>query len=314
VPAGPTGSLAATGRSVLDILAPLSAPGRSIRAMLSAAALAIRPEFTVTAVTCRGDQPRWSPPEVRGDYRVVLVRRGRFRRSVSGRTAELDPTVGYVGLPHREERFAHPAGGDLCTAVRLTPTLWRTLTGDRPDPVAGTVYVDARLELAHRRLQAAASGGDVDFALAEQLLALVALALRRAAATPAPVDRPAGRTDQALVAAAREAIAADHPAARGLLPLAGLLGVSPYRLSRAFTGELGVSLTRYRNRVRVGRALQRLEDGQSNLAALAADLDFADQAHLCRTVRQHLERTPTALRRALAFSPTDPRQGRRTTR
>jgi AraC-like DNA-binding protein len=57
-----------------------------------------------------------------------------------------------------------------------------------------------------------------------------------------------------------------------------------------------VSLTRYRNRVRVSRALQRLEDGERNLAALAADLGFADQAHLCRTIRTHLDHTPTALR------------------
>jgi Helix-turn-helix domain len=51
---------------------------------------------------------------------------------------------------------------------------------------------------------------------------------------------------------------------------------------------MGVSVTRYRNRVRVARALDRLEHGEDSLAALAADLGFADQAHLCRTVRQHL--------------------------
>jgi len=61
-----------------------------------------------------------------------------------------------------------------------------------------------------------------------------------------------------------------------------------------------VSLTRYRNRVRVGRAIDRIEQGERDLAALAADLGFADQAHLCRTVRDHLGETPTALRRLLA--------------
>ena len=278
--------------------------------MLSAVALATRPEFTVSAVTCREDHTRWSPAEARGDYRVVLVRRGRFQRAASGRSAELDPTLGYVGVPHQEERFAHPAGGDLCTAVSLAPSLWRTLTGDRPDPVASTVYVDARLELAHRRLHAAASAGDVDFALAEHLLHLLALTLERVAAAWAPVELPTRSADRAWVAAAREAIAADHPASHGLFPLARLLGVSPYRLSRAFTGELGVSLTRYRNRVRVSRALQRLEDGERNLAALAADLGFADQAHLCRTIRAQLDHTPTALRCLLGPRPSGKRQRR----
>jgi AraC-like DNA-binding protein len=37
-----------------------------------------------------------------------------------------------------------------------------------------------------------------------------------------------------------------------------------------------------------------------NLSALSADLGFADQAHLCRTVRDHLGRTPSVLRRLLA--------------
>lgn len=60
-----------------------------------------------------------------------------------------------------------------------------------------------------------------------------------------------------------------------------------------------MSVTRYRNRIRVARALDRLEHGEDSLAALAADLGFADQAHLCRTVRQHLGCTPTALRRLL---------------
>jgi AraC-like DNA-binding protein len=61
-----------------------------------------------------------------------------------------------------------------------------------------------------------------------------------------------------------------------------------------------VPLTRYRNRVRAARALDRIEAGEPSLAVLAADLGFADQAHLCRTVREHLEHTPTALRGLLA--------------
>ncbi|HJP73900.1 MAG TPA: helix-turn-helix domain-containing protein [Pseudonocardiaceae bacterium] len=90
--------------------------------------------------------------------------------------------------------------------------------------------------------------------------------------------------DAGVAAAAREAIAAADPAAVGLIPLAR---------------RLGVSLSRYRNRVRVGRVMDRLEQGESHLADLASELGFADHAHLSRTVRQHLGETPTALRRLL---------------
>jgi hypothetical protein len=54
------------------------------------------------------------------------------------------------------------------------------------------------------------------------------------------------------------------------------------------------------DRVRVGRVVDRIDAGEQSLARLAADLDFADQAHLCRTVRAHVGHTPTALRLLLA--------------
>jgi AraC-like DNA-binding protein len=269
--------------------------------VLSATALAVRPDFSVTAVACREDHSRWSEAEVRDDYRVVLVRRGRFRRRADGALADLDPTMAYMGVPGEEERFAHPAGGDDCTSIGLTPALWREMAGDAARPATQSVYVDARLDLAHRRLLAAARTGDIGYALTEEVLGLLATAIGQVVSGPLRLGASqAPGTEAALVAAARQAISDGHPASEALLPLAELLGVSPYRLSRSFTRELGVSVTRYRNRVRVGRALDRLEAGESNLGALAADLGFADQAHLCRTVRQYLGRTPTGLRRLLA--------------
>lgn len=155
------------------------------------------------------------------------------------------------------------------------------------------MYVDARVDLAHRRLLAAARGGDIDYALTEELLRLVAVAAGRPAERPRPADR-------VLVAAAREAIIEGAPESAGLCSLARLLNTSPYRLSRTFSLQMGVSLTRYRNRVRVGRAMDRLVAGEARLSDLAADLGFSDQAHLTRTVREHLGHTPTALRRLLA--------------
>jgi len=257
----------------------------------TAVVIASPPEFTLASVICRDDHTGWSDVEVSDGYGVVFVRRGRFRRRVDGVVTDLDRTLAYLRAPGQEASFAHPAfGGDECISLTLTPAAWCDLLGDRTVPES-TVYVDARLELAYRRIGAAVRGGDVDYALAEELVRLLAIVLRPA--TPSSGQRH-------LVATAREAIDADHPAARGLLPLAELLGVSPFRLSRAFPRDLGVSLTRYRNRVRVGRAIDRIEQGERDLAALAADLGFADQAHLCRTVRDHLGETPTALRRLLA--------------
>ncbi len=276
---------------------------------LDATRLADCPEFTVAAVTCDNDHTRWSAAEWRDDVRVVLVRRGRFRRRASRVSADIDATVGYLGVPGEEERFAHPAGGDVCTWLSLRPDRWSELAD--ADPAGRPFYVDASLDLAHRRLLSAAASGDTGHAAAEALTRLLALAIgqlpphagRRGPRRPQDPfsavggsGRPGPVSDRALVDQAREAIATGHPDGNNLLALARLLRASPYRLSRAFTRELGVSLTRYRNRVRVGAALDRLSDGEQRLAELAADLGFADQAHLTRTVRQHLGHTPAALR------------------
>jgi AraC-like DNA-binding protein len=264
----------------------------------TATPVAAGPGFGISTVNCVDDHVGWSPAELSAGNTVVLVRRGRFRRSAGGALVDADSTVGYVGLSGGEERFAHPAGGDLCTAVTVSDPLWASFAGDR-DPAPG-LYVDAALDLAHRRLLRAAAGGDVAYGLAERLVGLLALAVRRVTDRPVPAGSAAAPADRALVGAARAAIAADHPAAGGLMPLAAHLGASPYRLSRAFSREMGISLTRYRNRMRVGRAIDRLEAGDVDGGRLAADLGFADQAHLCRTVREHVGHTPTAVRRLFA--------------
>ncbi|PZG00106.1 AraC family transcriptional regulator [Micromonospora deserti] len=256
--------------------------------MRTSTLLARHPDFRVRAVCCRDDHTGWSAPEPSRAYGMVLTRRGGFRLRGRGGEEFVDPTVGYLTVPGEEQRFAHPAGGDDCTSLHLSPRLWRDLFADRPAPAV--VHVDARVDLAHRLLLRAAARPDPDFAAAERLVRLVG-----AAAGPAPGSP--GR-DRLLVAAARAAVRDGAPEAAGLLPLARALGVSPYRLSRSFQALVGVPLTRYRNRLRVGRTLDLLAGG-ADLATVAAELGFADQAHLTRTVRAHLGQTPGRLRRLL---------------
>lgn len=266
--------------------------------MLSAKTVAARREFTVHAWTCRPHCAGWSPIERPTDARLVLVRSGRFRRRATGGTVDLDRTIGYLGEPGEDEQFAHPGGGDACTSVQFSPGSWRRLVGEPGRMRVSAVYVDAKTELAHRRLLAA-GWSDVDYRLAEELVGLLAAAVRDAAQR-SPLHDACGPFDRRLVERARAAIHDGHPAAGGLFTLAELVGASPYRLSRAFPRELGVSVTKYRNRVRVGRALDQLERDESSLADVAASLGFADQAHLTRMVHDHVGQTPAALRRAMA--------------
>ncbi|NIH85301.1 helix-turn-helix domain-containing protein [Amycolatopsis granulosa] len=366
--------------------------------MVAVSLIAAQPGFVVRVVECRGGHRGWSEPEERSRPELVLVRGGWFRRRTRAGIVDADPTLGYLGLPGEEETFAHPAGGDVCTAVRFTPQLWDQLFGGRP-PAGSSVYIDAALELAHRRFVAATRQPDVEYALSEHLLELVRTALQDLCTTPdnvrarrgehhsgfrkpgdpgtrhgpdtggngesgaaaenpgnppppqpphptphdahhnpsghpaaatrgtgnpsvaggapdtsggasrhseaaARAHRPAGARDRDLAGEARLAIVAGDPAAGSLLSLAGALEVSPFRLSRAFSREVGVSLTHYRNRVRVSRVLARLEAGAADLADLAAELGFADQAHLTRTVHRYAGHPPAHVRRLLGTGTT----------
>ena len=85
----------------------------------------------------------------------------------------------------------------------------------------------------------------------------------------------------------------------GVVALAQRIAVSPHHLSRVFKAETGETISRYRNRLRVRLALERLAEGEPCLARLAAELGFADQAHLSRVVRRELGTTPSDLRARL---------------
>ena len=277
----------------------LSVPTANVQEVLTAETLISRPDFRITTWSCTGAAQSWSEPESAIDGQCVLVRSGCFQRRGPGGEFDHDATLGYLAAPGEREHFAHPRGGDACTSFQLGAESWWQLAGEPRRTESAAVYVDARLELAHRQLLRSGRS-DPDFQAAEQLVRLVGSALRSAARRPMPAsDSPSRPSERKLVAQAREAIRQDDDAAVGLFPLAAALGVSPYRLSRSFCNELGVSVTRYRNRVRVGRSLDQLRDGQSTLADVAAALGFADQAHFCRTVRAQTGRTPTAIRREL---------------
>ncbi|MET0533775.1 MAG: helix-turn-helix domain-containing protein [Steroidobacter sp.] len=62
------------------------------------------------------------------------------------------------------------------------------------------------------------------------------------------------------------------------------MGLTPQSISRGFRQAYGVSPKRYRFEQRTLRALRRLPTWPGTLADLAADVGFADQAHLTRAV------------------------------
>jgi AraC-like DNA-binding protein len=80
-------------------------------------------------------------------------------------------------------------------------------------------------------------------------------------------------------------------------------GASPRNLSRLFHTWVGMSPKRFARIVRVQAALRRLaEPSPPTLAALAAEIGFADQAHLAREIRAVAGAPPSELAESFKHS------------
>jgi AraC-like DNA-binding protein len=255
-------------------------------------------DFCVEAVECRCGTTGWSRPEEAARHAIVFVRRGCFRRRLNGSESFVDPTVVYFERPDDEQQIAHPAGGDSCTVLYLADALLAALWGGEPGLPAEPVPSETSTDLRQRLLTAALVRGDSGEA-AEAVISVAAAVLEGAeperVASGRPVTAVARRR---LASAVREALV-DDPRA-GVIELARRVAVSPHHLSRVFRTETGETISRYRNRLRVRLALDRLADGEPSLARLAAELGFADQAHLTRVVRREVGATPSAVRELLS--------------
>jgi AraC-like DNA-binding protein len=166
------------------------------------------------------------------------------------------------------------------------------------EPVRTTAAVDVAHRALISRLRQKADAFEID----EILVRLVGGLVHGPSADRRVARRAATQAAHArIVDYATEAIAAD-PAGIDLRRLAADLGYSRYHLSRVFSAVTGRTLTEHRNRVRICRVLDRLADGERSLAALAADLGFADQSHMVRVLKGATGSHAMGLRRWLRSS------------
>jgi len=235
-------------------------------------------------------------------FELCLVRAGCFRYRDERGEVLVDPGSGVFGAPRQPGEVCHPApGGDRTTFVLLSPAALAAVGGGAVDLPLG-VHTAPSLDRAHWRLLTSAwrnaDGAEAD-EVAEQALAVFAAAL--AQREPARVRARWPRTERArrrLVDDARELLVAD-PSITDLVELASRVGTSPHHLSRLFVAQTGMGVARYRMRLRVLRALDRLRDPGVPLAEVAADSGFADHAHMTRSLRRLLGATPSRLRAEL---------------
>jgi AraC-like DNA-binding protein len=172
------------------------------------------------------------------------------------------------------------------------------LCGDATLP-ARPLFVAPGVDLAQRRLVALRGPVDASEFL-ESSLTIAAAVLGEMVGRVVSGRPQTQARRRRLVAEAR--LALHERPDLGLVELGALLAVSPYNLSRAFRLETGQTFSRFRNRLRVRFALERLAQGEESLTRLAAELGFADHAHLSRTVRTETGATQARMvRRRLTY-------------
>jgi len=256
-------------------------------------------DFAVEDVKCRCGSSHWSPPEESDAYGIVFLRRGCFRRRVNGVEMLVDPTVVYFERPADEQEISHSVEGDSCTAVSISEDLLASIRGGEPGLPERPVPTDPALDLRQRLLLTLIYTGSDREEIAEAVVALIAELLEHSAPAAVAAGRPAtALARRRIVDDVREALG-ESPGA-GVVELARRVAVSPHHLSRVFKAETGDSVSRYRNRLRIRLALERLAEGEPCLARLAAELGFCDQAHLARVMRSELGAPPSKLRARLA--------------
>ena len=248
---------------------------------------------------CPGGPPHLVEDEPTTEVAVVFVRRGALLRAVDGRSTVVDTASYWVERPGTRQSIGHPLGPDVSTALILDPHLLGSLADpDRPSLPAAALTPPAA-DLAHRLLLSRSrrpSGAQDAFTLAEEVLLLAGNLLRHMVdERPGPTRHGRDRWAKISEKAKLRLATADA----GLVELARELKVSPVALSRHFHEVTGLTLGRYRRRLRVRQAVHCVAQGERNLAALAATLGFADQSHLTRAVRAEYGITPSRLRTGL---------------
>ncbi len=259
------------------------------------------PPLTVSTIDCAGRYGDWFESPIPAYSSVVVVRAGLLDRRVHGVVSTLDATQVYQRQPgEREQVRSRGPDGYRCTVITtdpsVVPRLWPTTAGLVAPHWRSTPGAD----LAHRRLLAACRELGGAASLRIQACDVVD-ELTGGWADPAVIARRPRPTERAqhIVDGVRQVVAMPG-APTPLTKLAAHLEITPNYLSTIFRLNTGLTITRYRARLRVRLFLEWLADGHTDLSRIAYELGFADHAHFSRTVMTELGIQPREARRLLS--------------
>ncbi|HET8527239.1 MAG TPA: AraC family transcriptional regulator [Actinomycetota bacterium] len=259
------------------------------------------PTIGVYDVRCFAPAGGPGPDEQADQTQVVLPLAGVFEVHHGREAMTADAASVVVFDAERAHRVAHPAtGGDRSMVMVYAPEVAEeALGGDGPrgGAVGSRVHLGARILASGLAREAIGELEAEEMAI--RLLDLISADLRGPHGyRPAPHQRDRIERVRALLAV--------EPERRWRLDeLARAVHCSPFHLARQFRALTGSSIWRHLLRLRMAVALQRLAEGERDLAGLAADLGFASQSHFGARFRSAFGAPPGRFRDTLAAGRLD---------
>jgi AraC-like DNA-binding protein len=228
---------------------------------------------------------------------IGLPRRGVFVMERRGEPVVIDTNTALVLGPDDEYRVRHPTGeGDEGIVVVLAPHLVEEVIGGAGGRHGG---LRPRDHLAISLVTRALRDRDPDQLEAEDATFLLLASLSRTFAGPTGQNH-LGLAQRKRVEHARALLASSPTTRWDLGSLGRALLCSPFHLSRQFHAATGETISRYVLRLRLGIAVERLADGERDIASLAVDTGFTHHSHFSARFRSVFGITPTQARDMLA--------------
>jgi AraC family transcriptional regulator len=262
------------------------------------------PDLAVGRFRCSPDDPRWRTINAVTDAaHIVFPWTSVVIQQVGSEAVLANPNhVLFFNRQQPYRRTIHDRRGDDAIFVEASPDLVAGALGSGrgelpfrhgpSDPQAYLLHVAAVRELY-------ADAGDTLHA--EELVhEAVARSIQAAAAFHIVRGRRGrDRTEQdrhRLVESAK-AILTEEPAARTTLAaFARRLHTSELHLARVFRERTGFTLHAYRTHLRLRIAIERLAEGEADLAALARGLGFSSHSHFSSAFRSVFDVQPSVVR------------------
>lgn len=249
----------------------------------------------VADVTCWAPRSGYSPMMFNTVAQIAIPRRGVFALERCGHRALVDANTVVLLGADEEYRVSHPSDdGDDGILLAFAPALLEEAFGTLHGRVG---QLQPSHQFAAQVITRALTASELD-QLETEDATLLLLASLKPFLTQRFTERgrPLGPAQRLRIDHAR-ALLASSPATRWTLATLGeALGCSPFHLARQFRAVSGETISRYLLRLRLATAVDRLADGESDIAALAVALGFSHHSHFTARFRTAFGITPKRAR------------------